>query len=158
MDIRSKSHYRRVQHLPLLRLFFNTNAVTSRRLGRVKRHLRPREPRRRRHPGRKRPNPRLERQSPRLRPHRLWFNRLSSRRWLLPRRFGQNIKSIDGDAIQYCKKLAREGAKVSAVPMTPFYNPAKAATNPTDLVRFAICKKRDTIEEAAKRIRENPLV
>ena len=89
MDIRSKSHYRRVQHLPLLCLFFNTNAVTSRRLGRVKRHLRPREPRRRRHPGRKRPNPRLERQSPRLRPHRLWFNRLSSRRWLLPRRFGQ---------------------------------------------------------------------
>ena len=70
----------------------------------------------------------------------------------------KNIKSIDGDAIQYCKKLAREGAKVSAVPMTPFYNPAKAATNPTDLVRFAICKKRDTIEEAAKRIRENPLV
>ena len=70
----------------------------------------------------------------------------------------KNIKSIDGDAIQYCKKLAREGAKVSAVPMTPFYNPAKAATNPTDLVRFAICKKRATIEEAAKRIRENPLV
>ena len=98
-------------------------------------------------------NPRLERQSPRLRPHRLWFNRLSSRRWLLPRL--KNIKSIDGDAIQYCKKLALGAIYIY------IYSPstmAKAATNPTDLVRFAICKKRDTIEEAAKRIRENPLV
>ena len=68
----------------------------------------------------------------------------------------KDIKSVSGDAIQYCKKLAREGAKVSAVPMTPFYNPTRT-NNPTDLVRFAICKKRETIEEAAKRIRENPL-
>jgi len=68
----------------------------------------------------------------------------------------KNIKSVDGDAIQYCKNLARRGAKVSAVPMTPFYDPS-SPENPTDLVRFAICKKRETIAEAAGRIRENPL-
>jgi len=68
----------------------------------------------------------------------------------------KNIKSVDGDAIQYCKNLARRGAKVSAVPMTPFYDPC-SSENPTDLVRFAICKKRETIAEAARRIRENPL-
>ena len=68
----------------------------------------------------------------------------------------KNIKSVDGDAIQYCKNLARRGAKVSAVPMTPFYDPS-SPENPTDLVRFAICKKRETIAEAARRIRENPL-
>jgi aspartate/methionine/tyrosine aminotransferase len=68
----------------------------------------------------------------------------------------KKIKSVDGDAIQYCKNLARRGAKVSAVPMTPFYDPS-SPENPTDLVRFAICKKRETIAEAARRIRENPL-
>lgn len=68
----------------------------------------------------------------------------------------KNIKSVDGDAIQYCKNLARRGAKVSAVPMTPFYDPS-STENPTDLVRFAICKKRETNAEAARRIRENPL-
>ena len=68
----------------------------------------------------------------------------------------KNIKSVAGDAIQYCKNLARRGAKVSAVPMTPFYDPS-SPENPTDLVRFAICKKRETIAEAARRIRENPL-
>jgi len=68
----------------------------------------------------------------------------------------KNIKSVDGDAIQYCKNLARRGAKVRAVPMTPFYDPS-SPENPTDLVRFAICKKRETIAEAARRIRENPL-
>ena len=68
----------------------------------------------------------------------------------------KNIKSVDADAIQYCKNLARRGAKVSAVPMTPFYDPS-SPENPTDLVRFAICKKRETIAEAARRIRENPL-
>ncbi|CAL6399906.1 unnamed protein product [Bathycoccus prasinos] len=68
----------------------------------------------------------------------------------------KNIKSVDGDAIQYCKNLARRGAKVSAVPMTPFYDPS-SPENPTDLVRYAICKKRETIAEAARRIRENPL-
>ena len=68
----------------------------------------------------------------------------------------KNIKSVDGDAIQYCKNLARRGAKVSAVPMTPFYDPS-SPENPTDLVRFAICKKRETIAEAARRIRGNPL-
>ena len=68
----------------------------------------------------------------------------------------KNIKSVDGDAIQYCKNLARRGAKVSAVPMTPFYDPS-SPENPTDSVRFAICKKRETIAEAARRIRENPL-
>merc|ERR1712216_347468 len=67
----------------------------------------------------------------------------------------KNIKSVDGDAIQYCKNLARRGAKVSAVPMPPFYAPS-SPENPTDLVRFAICKKRETIAEAARRIRENP--
>ena len=40
--------------------------------------------------------------------------------------------------------------------MTPFYDPS-SPENPTDLVRFAICKKRETIAEAARRIRENPL-
>ena len=66
-----------------------------------------------------------ERQSPRLRPHRLWFNRLSSRRWLLPRRFGQKHQIYRRRRHSILQKLAREGAKVSAVPMTPFYNPAK---------------------------------
>ena len=69
----------------------------------------------------------------------------------------KNIKSIQGDAVKYCKKLAREGALVSAVPLTPFYNPDNGDSNPTDLVRFAICKRRETILEAARRIKEFPL-
>ena len=157
MDIRSKSHYRRVQHLPLLRLFSNTNAVTSRRLGRVKRHLRPSETVRRRQPGRKRPNPRLERQSPRLRPHRLWFNRLSSRRWLLPRRFGQKHQIYRRRRHSILQKSRSPRHQSQRGPDDALYNPS-SPDQPYRFSRFAICKKRETIEEAAKRIWENPLV
>ena len=156
MDIRSKSHRRRVQYIPLLRLFFHANAVTSRRRGRVKRHLRPSETGRRRHPGRKRPNPRLERQPPRLRAHRLRLESLPTRRRLLPRRLRQKHQICRRRRHPILQKSRSPRRQSQRGPDDALLRPI-LPENPTDLVRFAICKKRETIAEAARRIRENPL-
>ena len=56
--------------------------------------------------------------------------------------------------MDFCLALCAS-ARVAAVPMSVFYLPADAATAPRALVRFAICKVRATIEESARRIREN---
>jgi N-succinyldiaminopimelate aminotransferase len=47
----------------------------------------------------------------------------------------------------FCERLTRE-AGVTAIPVSAFYG--KDA--PTDLVRFAFCKKRDVLEEARRRL------
>ena len=49
---------------------------------------------------------------------------------------------------QFCTRLTRE-AGVAAIPLSAFYG----ADPPTDLVRFAFCKKDDVLEEAATRLR-----
>ena len=48
----------------------------------------------------------------------------------------------------FCERLTRE-AGITAIPLSVFYGD----NGPTDLVRFAFCKKREVIEESAKRLR-----
>ena len=47
----------------------------------------------------------------------------------------------------FCERLTRE-AGITAIPLSVFYG----EDGPTDLVRFAFCKKRETIEESARRL------
>jgi aspartate/methionine/tyrosine aminotransferase len=47
----------------------------------------------------------------------------------------------------FCERLTRE-AGVTAIPLSAFYG----SGGPTHLVRFAFCKKRAVLEEAAKRL------
>jgi aspartate/methionine/tyrosine aminotransferase len=47
----------------------------------------------------------------------------------------------------FCERLTRE-AGITAIPLSVFYG----EDAPTDLVRFAFCKKRETIEESARRL------
>lgn len=47
----------------------------------------------------------------------------------------------------FCERLARE-AGVAAIPLSPFYN----EDAPKHLLRFAFCKKREVLEEAARRL------
>jgi aspartate/methionine/tyrosine aminotransferase len=49
--------------------------------------------------------------------------------------------------LEFCKRLTRE-AGITAIPLSVFYGEA----GPTDLVRFAFCKKREVIEESARRL------
>jgi len=49
--------------------------------------------------------------------------------------------------IEFCKRLTRE-AGITAIPLSVFYG----EDGPTDLVRFAFCKKREVIEESARRL------
>nr|AIT70241.1 aspartate aminotransferase [Petalonia fascia] len=54
-----------------------------------------------------------------------------------------------------CAKLLLTHAKVGVVPGVIFYFPDDTGVDPDrPLLRFAICKRRDTIEEAVRRIRE----
>ncbi|CAM9198596.1 unnamed protein product [Scytosiphon promiscuus] len=54
-----------------------------------------------------------------------------------------------------CAKLLLTHAKVGVVPGVIFYFPDNTGVDPDrPLLRFAICKRRDTIEEAVRRIRE----
>jgi aspartate/methionine/tyrosine aminotransferase len=49
--------------------------------------------------------------------------------------------------LAFCERLTRE-AGITAIPLSVFYG----EDGPTDLVRFAFCKKRETIEESARRL------
>eukprot|EP00903_Cladosiphon_okamuranus_P015233 g14079.t1 len=54
-----------------------------------------------------------------------------------------------------CAKLLLSRAKVGVVPGVIFYFPDETGVDPDrPLLRFAICKRRDTIEEAVQRIRD----
>ena len=48
----------------------------------------------------------------------------------------------------FCERLTRE-AGIAAIPLSVFYGDDA----PTDLVRFAFCKKREVIEDCARRLR-----
>ena len=48
---------------------------------------------------------------------------------------------------EFCKRLTRE-ARITAIPLSVFYG----EDGPTDLVRFAFCKRREVIEESARRL------
>jgi len=48
---------------------------------------------------------------------------------------------------EFCERLTRE-ARITAIPLSVFYG----EDGPTDLVRFAFCKKREIIEESARRL------
>ena len=48
----------------------------------------------------------------------------------------------------FCERLTRE-AGVTPIPLSAFFG----ADGPSDLVRFAFCKKREVLEEAAKRMK-----
>ena len=58
--------------------------------------------------------------------------------------------------MDFCLALCST-ARVACVPMSVFYLPSdpNPIPPPRALVRFAICKVRETIEESARRIREN---
>jgi len=56
---------------------------------------------------------------------------------------------------EYCKQLISACA-VASVPMEIFYAEGREAP-PRSLVRFAVCKRAETVAEAARRIRANPL-
>lgn len=47
----------------------------------------------------------------------------------------------------FCERMTRE-AGVAAIPTSPFYT----ADAPTNLVRFAFCKKQDVLEDAVRRL------
>ena len=49
--------------------------------------------------------------------------------------------------LEFCKRLTRE-ARITAIPLSVFYG----EDGPTDLVRFAFCKRREVIEESARRL------
>jgi N-succinyldiaminopimelate aminotransferase len=50
----------------------------------------------------------------------------------------------------FCERITRE-AGVAAIPLSAFFG----ADSPTDLVRFAFCKRRSVLEDAAERIRSH---
>lgn len=66
-----------------------------------------------------------------------------------------DIASTGLDSTTYCRRLIEE-AKVAAVPLDFFY----ASTDPpppSTLVRFALCKKRETLLAAAAAIKATPI-
>jgi len=63
-----------------------------------------------------------------------------------------DVSGLGKTAIEFCKWLAEE-RKVACVPLDVFYEPRPADSDwSCSLVRFAICKQRETIEEACKKI------
>jgi N-succinyldiaminopimelate aminotransferase len=60
-------------------------------------------------------------------------------------------------SVEYCRQLAHGPAKVAAVPLDVFYDPASVPPPPTTYVRFAVCKKPETIAACAAAIRANPV-
>lgn len=66
-----------------------------------------------------------------------------------------DISSTGLDSTTYCKRLIEE-AKVAAVPLDYFYASATPPP-PSTLVRFALCKKRETLVAAAAAIKATPI-
>jgi N-succinyldiaminopimelate aminotransferase len=59
-----------------------------------------------------------------------------------------SIRGLTNDPDRaFCERLTRE-AGIAAIPLSVFYG----EDAPTDLVRFAFCKKRDVIDESARRL------
>lgn len=60
-----------------------------------------------------------------------------------------SIKALTNEPDRaFCERLTRE-AGIAAIPLSVFYG----EKGPTDLVRFAFCKKREVIQESARRLR-----
>lgn len=57
---------------------------------------------------------------------------------------------FDGDDYQFCEWLTKQ-AKVTAIPMSPFYEPDNGPP-PRTLIRFCFAKKREMLEEALNRL------
>lgn len=66
-----------------------------------------------------------------------------------------DVASTGLDATTYCKRLIEE-AKVAAVPLDFFYA-STVPPPPSTLVRFALCKKTETIAAAAAAIKATPI-
>ena len=64
--------------------------------------------------------------------------------YFLTARIGRLTRESD---LAFCERLVRE-AGVAAIPYSPFYG----EDAPKDLIRFAFCKKREVLEEAARRL------
>lgn len=60
-------------------------------------------------------------------------------------------------SVEYCRRLAHGPAKVAAVPLDVFYDPAAPSPCPSTYVRFAVCKKPETIAACAAAIRAHPV-
>ena len=63
-----------------------------------------------------------------------------------------DVSSTGASDVDFCVELASH-AKVAAVPLSVFFLPS--ADVPRSLVRFAVCKKPDTVRESADRIRRH---
>lgn len=71
--------------------------------------------------------------------------------YFLTARIDRHLKTQDGAAERdraFCARLVRE-AGVAAIPLSAFFS----AGTPDNYVRFAFCKRRETIEEALRRLR-----
>ena len=69
-----------------------------------------------------------------------------------------DVAPLSLTSVEYCRQLANGPAKVAAVPLDVFYDPTKVEDPPPEtFVRFAVCKKPETIQAAAAAIRANPV-
>lgn len=66
-----------------------------------------------------------------------------------------DVSPLGLTSVEYCRRLARE-AKVAAVPLDVFFD-GEGEDFPNVLVRFAVCKRAETIEACAAAIRAHPV-
>ena len=66
-----------------------------------------------------------------------------------------DVSPLGLTSVEYCRRLARE-AKVAAVPLDVFFD-GEGKDFPNVLVRFAVCKRAETIEACAAAIRAHPV-
>ena len=66
-----------------------------------------------------------------------------------------DVSPLGLTSVEYCRRLARE-AKVAAVPLDVFFD-GEGEDFPNVLVRFAVCKRAETIEACAEAIRAHPV-